>query len=83
FKGFANNPVTPACGTAWTSDPGNSPPPAASVPTYTAMIVASSMTSVGQQVRGNDVHIVIVRTNSGYAPDPAYPGTGVIVGVLC
>jgi hypothetical protein len=47
------------------------------------MIVASSMTSVGQQVRGNDIHIVIVRTNPGYAPNPAYPATGVIVGVLC
>jgi hypothetical protein len=26
---------------------------------------------------------VIVQTNPGYAPDPAYPGTGTIVAVLC
>ena len=27
FKGFALNPPTPSCGTAWSTDPGNSAPP--------------------------------------------------------
>ena len=83
FKGFANNPVIPGCGIQWTTGPGNSSPPPASVPTYTAMIVASSVTKAGPQIVGNTVHVVIVRTDPGYASNAGHAGTGVIVGVLC
>jgi hypothetical protein len=83
FKGFSNNPVTPICGTSWLAAPGNSTPPPAAVPTYTAMIVTSSVSNSGPQIAGDVAHIVIVKTDSGYAPDPGHAGTGVIVGVLC
>jgi len=83
FKGFSNNPITPTCGISWTAAPGNSTPPPATVPTYTAMIVASSVNKSGPQITGDTSHIVIVRTDPGYAPDPGHAGTGVIVGVLC
>ncbi len=83
FKGFSNNPVTPACGTAWAAAPGNSSPPAADVPTYTAMIVATTITQTGSKTAGDAAHIVIVRTDPGYAPNPGHPGTALIVGVLC
>jgi hypothetical protein len=83
FKGFSNNPITPACATSWSTAPGNSTPPPAAVPTYTAMIVASSINSAGPQFTGDSVHIVIVSTDPGYAPNPGHMGTGVIVGVLC
>ena len=83
FKGFANNPVTPACGTAWSTVPGNSPPPPGTVPSYTAMTVASSIVQAGPQINGDSSHIVIVRVDPGYTSDPGYAGTAVIVGVLC
>ncbi len=83
FKGFSDNPVTPTCGTPWSAAPGNSSPPPAAVPTYTAMIVASSISKGGPQSTGDTLHIVIVRTDPGYAPNPGHAGTGVIVGVLC
>jgi PKD repeat protein len=83
FKGFSNNPVTPICGSSWSAATGNSTPPPAAVPTYTAMIVTSSASSSGPQIAGDTAHIVIVKTDSGYAPNPGHAGTGVIVGVLC
>ena len=83
FKGFANNPAMPACGTAWSTGPGNSARPAATVPTYTAMIVASTVTKAGPDITGNTLHVVIVRTMPGYAANPGHAGVGVIVGVLC
>ncbi len=83
FKGFSDNPVTPTCGIPWSADPGNSAPPPAGVPTYTAMIVASSISKGGLLSTGDTLHIVIVRTDPGYAPNPGHAGTGVIVGVLC
>jgi len=83
FKGFVNDPVTPACGIQWSTAPGNSPPPAAGVPSYTAMIVTSAVSKDGSQLGGDTAHIVIVRTAPGYAPNPGHAGLGVIVGVLC
>jgi hypothetical protein len=83
FKGFSDNPVTPTCGIPWSAAPGNSSPPPAGVPTYTAMIVASSISKGGALSTGDTLHIVIVRTDPGYAPNPGHAGTGVIVGVLC
>lgn len=83
FKGFVNNPITPVCGTGWSAAPGNSSPPAADVPTYTAMIVATAVTKSGSQIAGDTAHIVIVRTDLGYAPNPGHAGSGVVVGVLC
>ena len=83
FKGFSDNPVTPTCGIPWSAAPGNSSPPALGVPTYTAMIVASSISMGGPLSTGDTLHIVIVRTDPGYAPNSGHAGTGVIVGVLC
>src|SRR5260370_9699053 len=84
FKGFAEDPTTPSCGVAWTTDPGNStPPPDGPLPAYMAMIVTSSVGKVGSEVSGNAVHIVVVRTNPGYASNPGHAGTGTVVAVVC
>ncbi len=48
-----------------------------------AVIVAGKVTQSGAVISGNDLHVVIVKTNAGYASDPGHPGTGTIVAVLC
>ena len=84
FKGFENSTSVPVCGTAtWSTVGGNSPPPPATVPTYMGVIVTSTITKSGSTISGNIVHIVIVKTNPGYAPDPAVPGTGTVVATVC
>jgi hypothetical protein len=84
FKGFAGSSATPACGTAWGADPGNStPPPAGPLPAYMAVIVSSSVGKSGSSISGNTVHIVVVKTNPGYAPDPGHAGTGTVVAIVC
>ena len=84
FKGFAKNPSVPACGTDWSTDPGNSaPPPAGPLPAYMAVIVSSSISKSGSQISGNTVHIVIVKTNAGYDSNPGHAGTGLVVATVC
>jgi hypothetical protein len=84
FKGFALNPSTPSCGVNWSTDPGNSaPPPAGPLPPYMAVIVSSSIAKSGSMISGDTPHIVIVKTDPGYAPDPGHPGTGTVVGQVC
>ena len=46
-------------------------------------LVTSRVTKNGSTIVGNTVHIVVVRTNAGYAPDPSHHGTGVIVATYC
>lgn len=84
FKGYALQPAAPACGSGWTTDPGNSaPPPAGPLPAYMAVIVASSSSKSGPTISGNTVHVVVVKTNAGYAPDPGHDGTGTVVATVC
>lgn len=85
FKGFANKPAgVAACGVNWTTSPGNSPPPPAGpLPAYMAVIVSSSIGQSGPTISGNTVHVVIVKTNAGYMPDPGHAGTGKVVARIC
>ncbi|HSS80356.1 MAG TPA: hypothetical protein VLK24_04065, partial [Gaiellaceae bacterium] len=90
FKGFAENVSTlpstsPAnvCGTSFTTAPGNSAPPASSVPTYMGVVVATSVSKSGSTISGTWKKIVVVRTNPGYAPNPGHGGTGSIVATFC
>ena len=84
FKGFALNPVTPACNVRWSTDPGNSaPPPPGPLPPFMGVIATSSMTKAGSQISGNTPHIVVVQTNPGYGPSPGKAGTGRVVANFC
>ncbi len=83
FKGFEDSPAAPTCGVNWTTDPGNSTPPPASIPGYIAVIVSSSITQTGSVIGGDTQHIVIVKTNPGYQGNPGHAGTGTIVAVVC
>jgi hypothetical protein len=79
FKGFDDTPGIPAAGSTWTTRPGDSSQPPPRIPEYMAVIVSSMITKTGPAITGNIVHVVIVRTNPGYASDPGHPGTGTIV----
>jgi hypothetical protein len=85
FKGFANSPSGPTtCGAPnWASLPGNSPPPASSVPAYTALLVTSSVTKSGNTISGTKPTIVVVSVNPGYGPSPGKASTAVVLGALC
>ena len=88
-KGFAGKVSLPTstppavCGGNWTTTAGNSPPPTSGVPSYMGTLVTSKVTKNGSTIAGNTVHIVVVKTNPGYAPDPSHHGTGVIVATYC
>jgi hypothetical protein len=85
FKGFAANmtPASSGCGGAWTTGPGNSSGPPATVPSQMAVIVSGSISKSGDTISGNIVHIVIVQTDPGYAADPGHAGTGKVVSQVC
>jgi hypothetical protein len=84
FKGFAKSPSTPACGVAWSANPGNStPPPPGPLPTFMAVIVTDTPAKAGSTISGHVIHIVVIRTNPGYAPNPGHEGTGTVVAVVC
>jgi hypothetical protein len=45
--------------------------------------VSSSITKHGSSIGGNVAHIVVVKTNPGYASNPGHAGTGTEVTVFC
>jgi uncharacterized repeat protein (TIGR01451 family) len=84
FKGWENSPAVVTCGTDWTTKPGNSPPPpAAPLPSVIAVIVSSSIDKSGSTISGDTAHLVVVRTNPGYAANPGHAGTGTVLGQIC
>jgi hypothetical protein len=76
FKGYADG-VSPTCG-AWTTDPGNSSHPPATLSGYVPMIVTSQVTKNGSVISGNTTEVVLVQVDPGYAGDPGHPGTGTV-----
>jgi len=87
FSGFEDNALglPPACGPGqqWTTDPGNSTPPPATVPDVMGIIVSSQVTQNGSVISGDIKELVVVRNDPGYAPDPGHQGTGTILAIVC
>jgi hypothetical protein len=83
FKGFEDGSGLPACGSTWTSRPGNSSHPPATVPQYMAVIVSNSVQKSGPVITGDVKRIIVVRTDPGYGPAPGHRGTGKVVAILC
>ena len=84
FKGFAGIPAGPTtCGGRFNASPGNSTPPPDSVPSFTPMLVTSSVIKNGDTIMGTKPSIVVVQTNPGYGPAPGHAGTAQVVAVLC
>jgi hypothetical protein len=72
FKGFASGAGTtpPACGTGWSTRPGNSSDPPSSVPSFMGTVVTSTVTKSGATIAGDTPRLVVVQTAAGYAPNP-------------
>lgn len=85
FKGFGSSPASrpPACGSTWTSSPGNSGNPVDSVPEYMGTAVTTTVAKQGSTVSGLITRIVVVRTDAGYASNPGHPGGGSIIATYC
>ncbi|HKD78233.1 MAG TPA: sialidase family protein [Candidatus Angelobacter sp.] len=85
FKGFAStlSSEPPTCGGNWSTGPGNSSGPPASIPSFMAVIASSSVVQSGSTISGDTQSIVIVQTAPGYAPNPGHSGSGTVVAVLC
>jgi hypothetical protein len=82
-QGLRGHASVAPCGVGWSTDPGNSTPPPASIGPYIAVIVSSQITKSGSTISGDTVHILIVKTDPGYEGNPGHAGTGTIVGVVC
>jgi hypothetical protein len=82
FKGFAVN-ATATCGQPWTTDPGNSSHPPATVDPIIPVIVSSQITQDGPVISGDATEVVSVQVDPGYAGNPGHPGTGTVVDIVC
>jgi FtsP/CotA-like multicopper oxidase with cupredoxin domain len=89
FKGFAENPSLPStsppamCSVPWTSSPGNSGAPPATVPAYMGVLVSGSVSKAGSSISSTSTRIVVVQPDAGYGPSPGKGGKGTIVAVYC
>jgi hypothetical protein len=84
FKGFAANAANPpTCGSSWSTAPGNSSNPPATIPQFMEVIVSTTVSKSGPSITGDTAEVVLVETNPGYAGDPGHPGTGTVVSVIC
>ena len=85
FKGFAAtlSAEPPKCGITWTTGPGSSSNPPATVPAYMGVLVSSKVTKSGPKISGDAKSIVVVKTDPGYAPNPGHAGTGTVVAEFC
>jgi hypothetical protein len=63
--------------------PGASSDPSATLPEYVAVVVTDRVTRVGSMLSGQVAHVVVVKTEPGYAPDAGHLGTGVVVATVC
>ena len=82
FKGFITAPGTPpACGGSFTTAPGNSGAPPATVPTYMGTIATSKVAKNGSTITGDRTQIVVIRTD-GYG-SLGNGGTGTVVAIVC
>lgn len=89
FKGFALNVALPTttppavCGIPWSTGPGNSPAPPATVPAYMGVLVSSNTTKSGSTISGNTASIMVVAVDPGYAGNPGKPGRGTVIATYC
>lgn len=82
FKGYATNAGN-FCGDSWTTLPGNSSNPPATIPDVLAVIVTSTVQKDGSAISGTIREIVIVDQDGGYGPNPGHAGRGEVTRIVC
>ncbi len=82
FKGYASSAQN-ICGGVWSTQPGNSSDPPATIPENIAIIVTSKVLKNGNDISGNIVQILLVHQDGNYGPAPGHEGNGTVVSVLC
>ncbi|HEX4677702.1 MAG TPA: Ig-like domain-containing protein [Gaiellaceae bacterium] len=83
FKGWTPGAFDSSWSGDWSTDTGSSgSQPSGTLPTYMAVIQTSSSRKSGSRISGDTVHIVVVKTNAGYAPNAGHDGTGTIVATV-
>ena len=86
FKGWAVN-VTPTgtCSGTFTTDPGNSsdPPATLAAGSDIVVLVTDDVTKSGDVISGDYTNMLLVDPNPGYQGDPGHPGTGAVVAPAC
>lgn len=81
FKGYADTVTSSGTSLTWTSSPGNSSDPPASLASSITVIVASTVTQSGPAISGDVVAVASVTPDAGYAADPGHKGTGTVGSV--
>lgn len=82
FKGYASS-ADNFCGGAWSTQPGNSSDPPASIPSDIAIIVTSKVLKNGSTLSGDIKEIVVVHQDGKYEGNPGHPGGGPVTHILC
>jgi len=83
FKGYAVTSDN-VCGGTWTSLPGNSSNPPATIGADIAIIVTSKVLKSGNNnISGDIKQIVIVHQDGGYGPNPGHDGNGPVTSIVC
>ena len=81
FKGLALTITqTGACSGTFTTGPGNSVDPPASVAGQIQVLVVNSVTKSGNVISGTFDDIDTVTTDPGYGPNPGHAGSGTVIG---
>jgi hypothetical protein len=83
MKGYIDNAPGFACGVNWTSDPGNSSHPPATIPVNMLVVVSSWINQNGSIESGDIKHLVVVSVTPGYGPAPGHAGWGKIIATIC
>ena len=83
FKGFEGGSQPTACTGHFSAEPGGSGDPPRTIPNLMMVLVTSHVSRSEEELTGDVVHIVVVKTDPGYAPEPGFPGTGTVVGQIC
>jgi hypothetical protein len=47
------------------------------------VISSSAITKSGNTISGDTAHVVVVRTDPGYQPDPGHAGTATVIAPVC
>ena len=82
FKGFAST-ANNFCGGVWSTQPGNSSNPPATIPTDFAIIVTSKVLKNGNNISGDIKEIVIVHQDGNYQDNPGHAGGGTVTHISC